>query len=249
MTPLLEKLTLGVGSLIIGIVFNHFWNKYVNKVSHLAFSIWHSYIGSSFEDVNYGSVKLSYNNSEVKNLYSSKIEIRNNSNKDIADLELNISCNDGSLILVSHGKNVNSIKELRFTDSYFRLLEKVSPDNALIIYTHRDYIVPVINRGDRVEINLLMTNTNAIKPILYVTCEHKGIKLKYFSDQPKLFGVPQKESVIIGLVIAIFLCLPIYFLIDNHIIILTLTFLNGLISSIYGVLSLKLNEKIKKVFY
>jgi hypothetical protein len=247
MTDFTEKILIGTFTLIIGIVIKHIWDKYINRITKLKYSIWHNYIGSSIEDVKFGSVKLLYNQNELQNLYTSNVIIKNETGKDLNDLELNISCDNQSLILVSHGRNTNSIKELEFTDYYASIIEQNDPANANYIYTRRDYMIPVINRGDSIEITLLTTNFNNQRPVLFVTSEHKGVKLKYYIEPIKLMGVSQLTSTLLGLIISVIICVPIYYFICNKTLIIALTLLNGWIASLYGVMILKINDWIKKL--
>lgn len=248
MTDFQEKIILGVITLVIGIVIKHFWDKYLNRITKLKYSIWHNYIGSSIEDVKFGSVKLLYNDNELKNLYSSNVIIKNETGKDLNDLELNISCDNQSLILVSHGKNTNSIKELEFTEEYAGIIEENNPDNSAFIYTRRDYVIPIINRGDNIQITLLTTNFENQMPHLFVSSEHKGVKLKYFIEPVKLLGVAQTTSSIIGLITSVIVCIPIFMYVNNTAAVIILTLLNGWVASLYGVIILKVKKWIKKQF-
>jgi len=247
MTDFTEKILIGAITLIIGIVIKHIWDRYINRITKLKYSIWHNYIGSSIEDVKFGSVKLLYNQNELKNLYASNVILKNETGKDLNDLELNISCDNQSLILVSHGRNTNSIKELEFTDTYASIIEQNNPDNANYIYTRRDYKIPIINRGDTIEITLLTTKFNTQRPVLFVTSEHKGVKLKYYIEPIKLLGVSQLTSTLLGLIISVIICVPIYYFINDKTLIIALTLLNGWIASLYGVMILKINNWMKKI--
>jgi hypothetical protein len=247
MTDFTEKIIIGTITLIIGIIVKHYWDKYHNRISRLKYSIWHNYIGSSIEDVKFGSVRLLYNNNDLKNLYSSNVIIKNETGKDLSDLELNISCVNQNLILVSHGRVIGSIKELEFTDSYSEIIEQNNPDNNEYIYTRRDYKIPVINRGDTIEITLLTTSFNNQKPYLFVSTEHKGVKLKYYLEPLKTMGVPQLQSSLIGVLISLFVCYPIYQFVHNQYLLIGLILLNGWIASLYGVAILKINAWIKNM--
>lgn len=247
MTDFNEKIIIGTITLVIGILIKHFWDKYINRITRLKYSIWHNYIGSSIEDVKFGSVKLLYNDTELRNLYASNVIIKNETGKDLNDLELNISCNPGSLILVSHGRNSNSIKELEFSDGYSEIIARNNPDDATYIYTRRDYKIPVINRGDVIEITLLTTNFNSDRPVLFVTSEHKGVKLKYYVEPIKLMGVPQTTSVFTGLVASLFLCIPLFYFISNIPLLIGLSLLNGWIASLYGVIILRIYKWLQKL--
>jgi hypothetical protein len=248
MTEFNEKVLIGTITLIIGIAIKHIWDKYINRITRIKYSIWHNYIGSSLEDVKFGSVKLLYNNTELKNLYASNVILKNETGKDVNDLELNISCNNGSLILVSHGRNSNSIKELEFTSNYREIIDRNIPDDATYIYTRRDYKIPVINRGDVIEITLLTTNLNNERPLLFVTSEHKGVKLKFYIEPIKLLGVPQNTSVFTGMAASLILCIPIFYYVKYIPLLIVLSLLNGWIASLYGVVILRIFKWLKRLF-
>lgn len=248
MTDFTEKIIIGVVTLIVGIVAKHLWDKIVNKVARLHFQILHSYVGSSIEDAKFGSVKLLYNENSVKNLYSSSVIVSNNSNRDIDDLELNISCDKDSLILVSHGQNTSSLNELEFAEKYLTELQNVTPENQQYVYTRRDYIVPVLNRGDKLTITLLTTNFESRQPVLFVGTDHKGVRLEYFIEPPMLFGVSQTKSAVIGVAVSAALCLLIFKFIDHKLLVIFLSVLNGWVATFYGIAILKVNNWINKAF-
>jgi len=246
MTEFSEKILIGTITLVIGIIMKYIWDKYINRITKLKYSIWHNYIGSSIEDVKFGSVKLLYNQNELQNLYSSNVIIKNETGRDLNNIELNISCDDYSLILVSHGRNKDSIKELEFTDKYTSIIEKNNPSDSDYIYKRRDYKIPVINRGDIIEITLLTTNFNNQRPVLFVSSEHIGVKLKYYIEPIKLMGVSQISSSFIGLIISIVLCLLINFFVFNKSAVIFLSLFNGWIATFYGIAILKIIKWIKK---
>lgn len=206
--------------------------------------VWHQYIGSSVEDINFGSVKLLYNNQDVTNLYSSTLIITNNSGKNVTNLELLITCDQTSLILVSHAKNRNGIKNLSFTESFSDSIEKHLDENRLYFHQRRDYFIPVINKGDTIDVTLLTTNTDGLQPTIFANTEHEGVKLIFHTEPDKLFGVPQTTSALIGIFVSIVLCLPIYLYIDSTLLLIILSLLNGWIAQLWGVIILKLNQQL-----
>ncbi|MBI0399300.1 hypothetical protein [Cyclobacterium marinum] len=248
MTDFSEKILIGFITLVLGVIVKHFWDKIVNRVSKLQYSIWHNYVGSSIEDLKFGSVKLLYNDNELKNLYASNVHLLNSSGKDLDDIELNITCDQNSLIMVSHGQRNRSLNELEFTDKYLKELQSVNKDNQAYVYSRRDYKIPVLNRGDSISITLLTTNFVGEMPFLNVGTDHKGVNLKYFTEQQKLFGVSQAKSVIIGILISIVLCYPIFQYFESKPILISVALLNGWIASIYGILALKLSKWLRNLF-
>jgi len=196
-----------------------------------------------------GSIEVLHNSVPVKSLYLSNVSIINDTNRDLSDIEFNITCDPNSIILTSQGINKASGKNVYFTDRYSKLLSDNSPDNVRNVLSFRDYLVPVINRRDTIEFSLLIVNELANFPYLTVACEHIGIKIKFQKvPRQKLFGESTSISALIGLIITTIACyLLIYF---NFALTLGvwLSFILGLTTSFFGLLIIKLFKKLRRLF-
>ena len=74
-----SKLFIGISSAIIGITLTIIAHLYLNKRGIFSYYVFHTRIGQSTENKVYGSVKLTWNESPISNLYLSKVELINKS--------------------------------------------------------------------------------------------------------------------------------------------------------------------------
>ena len=171
----MKNIIVPVITFLIGAFVMHVWERYKSRVNLLNYEVWHQPLGLTAEDIRFGSVKVLYNEQPVNNLYMSTIYVRNESNKDIADIKLNIACDVNSIILVSYGRNLSSLNELSFTSEYQGRL--ISGNPGLDLYQKRDYLIPVINRGDTIVFTLLTSFGNFDKIILCFPFKPFGVFL------------------------------------------------------------------------
>lgn len=250
-----EKLLVNILSFLAGAGLTHLWKKFKNRLSIIKYTVHHQYLGASTDDQRFGSVKVLYNNNSVKNLYLSTILLSNESSRDLANLELNITCDATSAILISYGKNRASLKELSFTEKYANALAGQggggqaggNPEVIKYIFQRRDYMLPVINRGDKVDFLLLTTSFEGKQPVLAVGCDSPGLRMEFTRTFPELFGEPQTQSTLVGALAALILCAPIIYFISNKSIAVLISVLVGLFAFLWGVLLLKFYKLVVKI--
>jgi len=242
-----NEIILSLASLISGGLIKGIWDKFKKRIVCIRYTVWHQYLGASVDDPRFGSLKLLYNDNPIKSLYMSNIYLANESEQDLSGLEINIICDQGSAILISYGKNRESLKELTFAEKYNTVLLEKKPENMAYIFGRRDYIVPVLNRGGKVDFSLLITNFKGLQPVLTVRCDHPGVKIKYGSVLPKLFGEPQAQSAWIGSLAALLLCIPIIVFIKSKIVAVLVAAIICLFAVLLGIVLIKFWKLLIKI--
>lgn len=242
-----DKIILSLITFVLGIFIKGIWDKFKKRIICLRYTVWHQYLGASVDDTRFGSLKLLYNDNPIKSLYMSNIYLTNESEQDLSGLEINIICDQGSAILISYGKNRGSLKELTFADEYNTVLLEQKPGNMGYIFGRRDYKVPVLNRGDKVDFTLLTTNFKGLQPVLTVSCDHPGVKIKYGNVLPKLFGEPQAQSAWIGSLAALLLCMPIIVFIKSKTIAVLVAAITCLFAILLGIVLIKFWKLLTKI--
>lgn len=241
---MLEKISIAVIAAVIGAIILHFWNKFQNRMTVLKYSVWHQPLGGAIDDPHFGSIKLLYNDNQIKNLYLSKITISNDCNKDLSNLELNIVADPASIILVSHGFRQASLNILEFTEKYQKELE--NKNTNMHVMQRRDFKLPVLNREDKIDINLLITNLDGKRPFINVSCDYPGVIMKLEYQPNQLLGEPRDQSAIIGIVIALILCFPLIY-IPNPVISIYIAVIFGMLVVLFGVLARNVWKFIIKI--
>lgn len=241
---MLEKISIAVIAGVIGAIITHFWSKFKNRMTVLKYFVWHQHLGGAIDDPNFGSIKLFYNDNQIKNLYLSKITITNDYNKDLSNLELNVVADPASIILVAHGFRQASLNILEFTEKYQKEVE--NKNTNMNVMQRRDFKLPVLNREDRIDINLLITNLDGKQPFIKVSCDYPGIIMKLEYQPNQLFGEPRDQSVIIGILIALILCFPLIY-ITKPVISIYIAVIFGMLAALFGVLTRKVCKFIIKI--
>lgn len=226
----------------------HLWNKFRNRIITLKYRISCQNLGISTQHPFFGTIDILYNKNPVPNLYNALITLSNDSNRDLKEMELNVFCDKKTMILRDLGIKVDSPNPLPFTDKYERMLIDGKPEDRNYLYQRRDYIISVLNRGDKLEISLWMINSQNRQPVIAVRCEHPGVKVKYLQKPPyELFGEPLQYCVLVGWIIVLLLCIPIIILIKNITIAVILVVIMGLFASMIGWVIIKFYKSLIKL--
>lgn len=245
-----ESFVGSVFLVLLGIVLKHCWDKIQNRLIYLNYSVWHKSLGASITDNLFGNVQILYNNNPVSNLYFSTLLIENNGSRDLENIELNIYSDTSSVILVSHGYLDLSPNPLMFTEEYSDLLARVDTDAAALTAasTRRDYKVPVLNRGDKLNIQMLITN-HLKEPNIFCSSDHAGIKMKLVAYVKDFYGESAKHCAWIGSIISLAVCWPLIQQMPSDFLFLSVIAgtIIGLMAMVWGWLAIKILKIVVRV--
>jgi hypothetical protein len=232
-----------------GAILAHLWDRIIRRITVLRYTVFHQHIALSGADSRLGSIKVQYNEVLVNSLYLSTVEISNDTNRDIANLEIEVVCDQTSTILKSEALNKSSARTLNLTERYSKLLLNDDPTQAKNILSFRDYLVPVLNRRDVIQVTLLVTNEAGRPPVITAGCDHIGVRLRFQKEVPqKLFGEPQNLSVLIGLAMTVTICYFIVLYRMNLSPAVWYAFLLGAVGGTMGAFVLKLFRFLRRLF-
>jgi len=162
-------------------------------------------VGSSAEDAVFGSVEIFHNKNKVNSLYLSTITLDNTSQKDIEDLKVVIYCDVDSRLLVSSARKKGEVSDIAFDQDF---VERVSSGEK-IHFLRREYRVPVLNRREQIEFQMLVTNLKGNWPRAWAGSEHAGVRLQEVMLVPTLWGEPRKTAAITGSALAVIAAYPL----------------------------------------
>lgn len=238
-----------IATFFSGALLVHLWNKFINRISILRYTVFHQHIAISSNVPGIGSIEVLHNNVSVKSLYLSTVSIVNDTNRDLSDIEVNLTSDSNSIILVSHGINKASGKNVYFTDRYSKILSDSNPEIIRSTLSFRDYLIPVINRGDIIEFSLLIVNDLGNYPFITVACEHIGVKIKFQKvPRQKLFGESTTVSALIGLILTAIVCYLFIYFNFSLTVGVWLSFILGLCASLIGLVIIKIFKKLRRLF-
>ena len=140
-------------------------------------------IALSADDPVFGSVRVHWGGSEVQNLYLATLMVENTSEKDFENVSLTIYPDMGTKLLNERTAIVDTPKIVKWSLEFDQKLqvqrgEEATSDQFDLYFTRREYLVPVINRGQSLQFQYLCTRPqDNLLPNVFVDVSTKGVKL------------------------------------------------------------------------
>lgn len=186
---LLVLLGAGIGEIIQ-------WIR--SRTAWLAYSVECRPVARSYNDALHGKISVLYNGAVAENLYFATATVNNQTGVDLGPFDLIIFCDRDSLLLTAFGANPNTPSPLGLSDNFSQRFERsrTIPDPGIL--TRHEFSVPVLNRGDRLQIEALLQSQRHEEPRLYLSIDHKGIKLYEVSVFPNTYGAPTGLALLLG---------------------------------------------------
>ncbi|MDZ7693604.1 MAG: hypothetical protein U5K69_21210 [Balneolaceae bacterium] len=121
-------------------------------------------------------------------------------------------------------------------------------ENQKDIYLgQREYLVPVFNRGQTLNITYLNTPKSKNNPSIWLSVQKKGVKVKFSVPYNQILGVSQSRAVLAGIIIGIISLIPTVIYTSISWIAVVIAFLYGLFVQIPGALTIKALKKIREI--
>ncbi|MCW7494880.1 hypothetical protein ND861_19595, partial [Leptospira sp. 2 VSF19] len=140
-----------------------------------------------------------------------------------------------------------SLNTLTFTDDYYKLLKINKPIDKPQWQSRRDYLIPSLNRDEKIEISCVIIKEFDEPPVISVSTDTKGLKLDYKEEKESILGESILGSLIVGFIISILFSISVYLNIESRWFSLLLVFIFGSTGTIIGAIFLKLFNRIKKI--
>lgn len=235
-------------TFVAGLIVQHLFELYTNKIARLRYSISKSFLGASGNDNYFGKVQVLYNDHPVENLFLCKLYLVNTTNRDFKNIEITLWCDLDSIILISSANKTGTINTLFLTAEYIKECQNITKDNEKLVWSRRPYVIPVLNRDDSVIFSCLVTNRKKTEPGIFLNCEHPGLKIEANFIQPELFwGENKNLGAFYGLFITAIASIFIVHYLQSKAVIALVVFLLGAFCLIPGVVALKMVKKLKKL--
>lgn len=200
-----SKALLAALSAVGGGLFGNLIAVLRSRVKTLEYTVIHDRMAFSADDAIFGSIRVSWQNHDVTNLFSTRITLENQTGKDFTNLKIKVYTGD-TLLLGERTEIPGTTYILKWTDDYQQQVQ-VSPgfdptEQQFKTYNHlREYFVPVLNRGQRVVMTYLTTVPSAEQaPGAWLDMLHEGAKVQYRQTVPQVHGVPVRLAISVGIV-------------------------------------------------
>lgn len=227
-----SKVAVGVISSSLGINATFLAQRILGRRGLFAYLVWHNRIGLSADDAAFGAVRVSWNGKELRNLYSSTVELVNESQRDYQDVVVRVF-SDNTDLLSERGELLGTRRLLSWTKGYSLSLAAVEAgrhtDAQLALYgSEREYIIPTMNRGQIVRVTILNAPTGESQPSIWLDIVHPGVKVRFCVAHQQILGTPQPVAALVGAGLGIPFLLIVVNLTD-------ISWVVGLLCLIYGV--------------
>jgi hypothetical protein len=211
LSRLWDPVATSAGAVAMAAV-GHFVRRFRERMATVRWSAWHQSIAIGGHDDTFGKVEVLHNGVPVHNLSMSYLELENESTRDLTNLHFSVHYADGTRFLYSVallrgglGLALGPIYTAGVT-TFLAIPEGQRPANVAdyqFLWTTRDYVVPILNRGAKVDFAALVEVPPGINPKAQLTCVHKGVRVRAKPPQPVMFGVNQNHGVSVGFVLGV----------------------------------------------
>lgn len=262
--PTLALLITALISLIIGLYLERFKTRLVFLKYRLLFQP----LATSTQNDYWGNIEVLYNGQPTKHLNFITIEIKNDSNVDLQNVDVEIWVDTNSQILGHSGNYVESGNAIYLEQAYYshfnsvieshkqdtiqkhndpqHITPKELIDQIRWIFSNKKFILPVLNRHDSIRLNLLVENFQGQVPEATVSVLHQSVKLLKEQEQAekdKKLGI---GMIIWGIIIFI---MSVVIVARFFTTAMTPLIIVGIIGSFYLLIGLIIHKVIEFIKY
>jgi len=249
-TIIQSKYLIAALSGIGGIFATIFIQNWLNRRALFTYNVFHNQVGLSADDAIYGSVKVTWNNNPIARLYLSTIELSNESSKDFESVVVRVFTNNTNLLTQS-SQIIGTTRILEFSEGYQERIsvptgEEPTEDQFHLYCRQREYLIPTMNRGQKVKIEFLNAADTDERPCILLEILQKGIICKFKVAQQLFMGVPQQTAALVGSIVGLFTILIMLYYMNNIWLSGVAVYFIGLIVLVPGAYTIKIYRKVKK---
>jgi hypothetical protein len=240
--PLKHQIIQGILIFLFGAIVTHFWSKYRTRLRPIRWSVSYFRVAVATADPQFGTVQVVHDGTPVANVHTAFIQIENESNSDLENVVVNMACLEGSCFLRSIGIIDGGLQFIPYTDAFWTMMTKQQHLNPAYAATHREFRIPVLNRGTRANFSLLLSRDDALEPSVSVSCNHLGVDFKLRPPTTLLWGVSLASGVWVGIAAALICVIALALEVHSVWIVGVTAWFLGTVESIFGVGILKLSK-------
>ena len=250
-----EPLFLVVVSSVGGGAITYLVTALLAKSASFRYSFKTERIGITADDPVFGAVRVQWRDTEVRNLYLITYEVENASAKDFENVALTIYTSNNTMLLGERPGIVDTPDHVPWSPSFQERLavppgETLTADQLWIYNHRREYLVPVLNRGQKVRLQYVCTRPqDDLWPDVFLNVPVKGIRLVHQRSVNFFLGVPVERAVIPGMAVAVLIWAASAAYLQSTWLAATLSLLAGLTVLPIGALVYKARQKLWRKFF
>ena len=244
-----NKFVIAVVAWLGGILATVLVQQIKNRRSVLSYFVNHSKVGTSANDRTFGTVQITWNGSEVPNLYLSTVELTNESSRDLRDIRLTAYSNDTTL-LSEFPHLIGTTQFIKYSPEYEEKITVV-PETLPTQFQRdtygqrREYLIPILNRGQVIRFQYINVSKSEQQPNIWLEIVHPGVLLRFRHPQSQVFGVPQPLAGLAGILLGILFTTLLYAYSSYILLIAFGSLLFGFIAQIPGAYAIRAFRRVR----
>ncbi|RSE75489.1 hypothetical protein [Achromobacter denitrificans] len=189
---------------VLGLIGGSLLMRLRGRIRALPYTVWHNQIGASTEGV-LGKIEVRWAGQVLDRLFTTRVELINESHHDFTDLTLRIIAGPNTLLHTQHCEITNSTLAVAYSPNFRAFLPEsidaeLSAEQVGRLLTSREYVLPIFNRQQRATFLFLSTVTNnATGPVVFLELLEAGATAVYRPSGKRIMGVPERYAVVVGL--------------------------------------------------
>ena len=254
MADLLElfnnKVVIAICSSVLTVLVTYFRNR----VKTLQYRVHHERVAFSSNDPIMGSIQVAWQNTNVTNLFTSRIELKNDTNRDFVNISFKIYTGH-TVLLTERTEVLGTTQIIPWSLSFKQQLAvpagSTPTQTQFDVYnSSREYELPVFNRGQVAVMTYLTTVPNvSAGPSVWLDLVHQGVKVEYVPTVLEIHGVSQKVALVLGLVLSLICVLACILYVEAVWLAVLIAILVGLFAQSIGAYCFKAFKLIKSIYF
>ena len=250
-----NPLAVSLISLVAGSLLTLLLANLRNKSGVLGYTVVWNRIGISADDLIHGEVRVHWQSQEVRNLFAYTIDVENLSSVDYDNIELRFYSGADTIILTEQSRIVDQPSIVPWSPGFRARLAipdgQAASQRQIDEYNHnREYLVPVINRRQKLNFTFLCTKPNDDnEPGIFVSTPSKGVRLKRlklpFVILNPIFGVPIPVALVraIGLAVGVVILCGLF--VENIWLASLASMIFGLVGQVFGAILYRVERFVR----
>jgi hypothetical protein len=232
------------------------WDGYRGKLRTLRYSVAHTKIAQAGSDQIFGNVEVAWQGAKVQNLGLSTLKIENTTLHDFENLELRVFSAAPTLMLNGRSAINGTTRYPRYTAAFAESLkvpqgESPNAKQYDSYYHSREYIVPVFNRGEVLEITFLVSVLDQSTPGIWVDSLTKGVRCNERRAPRQIssliFGVPISIAAAVGSLLSIAGGIVVVWIVPNIWLAVAIALLLGWVATLLGASVVRAYREARRV--
>lgn len=244
-----DKVVVAVLGWLGGVLASVLVQQILNRRRVFSYFVNHWKVGTSADDKTFGTVQITWNGAAVPNLYLSTVELTNESSHDLENVRIKAYTGDTTL-LSEFSQLMGTTHFVRYSPEYEKAIAVATgstptPQQFEIHGREREYVIPVVNRGQVIRFQYLNISKSEKQPSIWLEIVHPGVVLKFRQRQNQVFGVPQPLAALAGVLLGL-LFATILFAYSPYIWLTAFgSLIFGLIAQVPGAYTIRASRRLR----